>query len=331
MAQEKIYEKINKLLALQTSKGATEAEAALAAEHVQRMLQEHNLTLSQVESFGGKSDQSADVKRSKQTTEFRAMYEWHRSLMTSLAQNNFCLYLTQKIVNDKPLYSGGRGKTSRVHVLVGRDINVMVTMQTYEYLVTTLGRLADEGGYTGKSTRDRIRFQEGATERLTARLYERRRAREAEDRAKQPQGAANGTGQELVLADVYGSEADLNNDILNNYPLGTTATRAREMNARNAKRQMEEDRLVEEGVDRIEAFYRAYGYTVESAKTAASEYKKSSSRRVGRGRTQDWTRADQADYEKRNSSSYQAGQEAGKNIGLDAQVNASTRKSITNR
>jgi hypothetical protein len=111
------------------------------------------------------------------------MYEWHRSLMKSLAENNFCLYMTQKIVNEKPLYSGGRGKTSRVHVLVGRDINVMVTMQTYEYLVATLGRLADTAGYTGKQTQDRTRFQEGATDRIIPRLYKIRQTREAEDRS----------------------------------------------------------------------------------------------------------------------------------------------------
>lgn len=328
MANEQVLVKISKLLALQTSKGATEAEASLAAEHVQRLLQEHNLTLSQVESFGGKS---SDSTRSKKETEFRAMYEWHRTLMSQLAENNFCMYLTQKVVNAKPLYSGGRGKTSRVHVLVGRDINVMVTMQTYEYLTTTLGRLADEAGYTGKQMQDRTRFQEGAVERITARLYKRRCEREAEDRARQAQAVPNGSGRELVLADVYGTEADLNNDVLNGYPLGTTATQNRKIKAREIARQAEQERLQAEGVDAIEAFYRAYGYSVEKSKEYADNYKKSSRRRGGRGRSQNWTRSDQANYEKRNSTSYRAGQEAGNKIGLDAQVEESTRKMIVSK
>ena len=50
------------------------AEAAIAAEHVQRLLQEHNLTLSQVEATGGASDEGG--KREKVTTERKAAGKW---------------------------------------------------------------------------------------------------------------------------------------------------------------------------------------------------------------------------------------------------------------
>lgn len=59
MNTEKVLKLAAKLLAIQEHRGATEAEAANAAEHLQRLLQEHNLTLSQIEAAG---DQTAPTE-----------------------------------------------------------------------------------------------------------------------------------------------------------------------------------------------------------------------------------------------------------------------------
>lgn len=320
--------RIQKLLAMTQGRGATEAEAAIAAEHVQRLLQDNGLTMAQVEAEGGNADDIGG-SREKRTTDRRAMYEYQRTLMGALASNNFCLHTIIVVKNAKPLYSGGRGKTSRCHVLVGRFINVQGTEQMYDYLDTTMRRLATEAGIDYRATREFNLFLEGATSRVVERLTERRRERELQDRkdaAMRAAAGSNGTGKELVLADVYGSEADMNNDVLNGFPVGTTVRRRLDGQAKEAARQAKEKALVEAGVDPTEAFYQSYGYGEAEAKTYAQNWHRRSARTGGRGRSTNWTRSDSKHAEKINSASYKAGRSAGNDIGLDSQVGAAKRK-----
>lgn len=316
-----IYTRIQKLLALANNTAATEAEAALAAEHVQRLLQEHNLTLSQVEAEGGSGDGGT---REKVTTNDYARYPWQRDLMAALAENSFVLHQVARIRTTKGTGGEELGYTriSRKHMLVGRQINVDTVRRMYEYLCRAVERAAEEAGCGDRS--DRMLFREGAVSRLTERLAERRR--EAEEAQHKP-ATGNGTHRELVLTDVYGTEADLNNDALNNYPAGTTAVNRQRAHAKETARQAEEVRLVAEGVEPTEAFYRAHGYGEEIAKTYAERWNKRSRRGGGRGRSQGWARSD-AEYRKVNSPSYKAGRAAGGSIGLDGQVGASSTKRL---
>lgn len=320
-----ILARISKLLALANNAGATEAEAALAAEHVQRLLQDNGLTMAQVEAAGGNVD-DVGGKREKRQTERRAMYEYQRTLMAALADNNFCLHQIVVITNAKPLYSGGRGKTSRVHVLVGRYINVQATEQMYDYLEETMRRLAREAGVDYRDTKLFNYFLEGASTRVIERLRDRRRERELADRQATRAAQSNGSGTELVLSDVYGTEADLNNDALNGFPAGTTAARRRKTQEQNAQREARQAELVKQGVDETVAFYMSYGYGPDEAKTYAEDWARRSRRSGGRGRSQGWTNNDRKEHEKVNSTAYQAGRAAGNSIGLDSQVGNSKRK-----
>ncbi len=92
---------------------------------------------------------------------------------------------------------------------------------------------------------------------------------------------------------------------------------------------MLEAELVAAGVDSTEAFYRSCGYEVDEAKTYASNWKRHSNRRGGRGRSTNWTHADSKHADKINSPSYRAGRSAGDGIGLDSQVGTIKRKLIT--
>jgi len=49
-----VLDKIGKLLAMANNEGASENERNQAQDHVQRLLQVHNLSLSQVENHSGK-------------------------------------------------------------------------------------------------------------------------------------------------------------------------------------------------------------------------------------------------------------------------------------
>lgn len=320
-----ILQKIQKLLALSNDKGATEAEAATAAEFVQRLLQDNGLTMAQVEAKGGNTDEVGG-KREKRTTDRRAMYAYQRTLMGTLAANNFCLHTIMQVRNAKPLYSGGRGLTSRCHVLIGRFINVQATEQMYDYLETTMRRLASEAGIDYRKTRDFNFFLEGATSRVVERLHEQRRTREREQRAAataKPTAQGNGSGTELVLTDVYGSEADLNQDMAHGWPAGTTAASRIKRQGEDEKRKAVEAKFIADGVDEIEAFYRSYGYDEADAKRYANDWKKKSARS---GRRSSWTNADEKNFLKTSSPAYRAGREAGATIGLDTQVAATSRK-----
>lgn len=334
-ATNPVYDRINKLLALANNPAATEAEAALAAEHVQRLLQDHNLTLSQVEATGAAAPETQTRTRANHRG---AMYQWQRDLMGALADNNFCLHY----VREARVWGSGkhlaltedgsykRYTLEKQHVLVGRDINVRVTLDTYDYLVGAITRAAGAAGYdTKKLTRAISWFRAGAVARLTERLAEVRRRREAEDAARQSQDppVGNGTHRELVLSDVYGSEADLNNDFLNNYPAGTTAARRRSNMARHVARLAERDRMIAEGVEPTEAWYRACGYEPARAAELAAHYNRP--RRGGRRRAGTrWTQSNEEYYRKVNSDEYAAGKAAGGEIGLDTQVGSAPRPAL---
>jgi hypothetical protein len=328
-SNEALYAKISKLLALANNTAATEAEAALASEHVQRLLQEHNLTLAQVEV-----NAPSDNKREKTITERSAAYEWQSRLMAALAANGFCLHqVKQQFVPDRgwgaetKLLDGTwvTGHREKRHLLVGCPLNIRVAVETYDYLIGAMRRAAEDDGFVwSKRTRELNWFLDGAVTRLVERLSERRRAAEAASAATQaPTG--NGTHRELVLSDVYGSEADLNNDTLNNYPPGTTAARRRIRAEEEARRAAVQEELVAAGVDRTEALYRSYGYSEEKAKAFVAESNKPSRRgRGGRGRSQNWTQGDRDYARKINSRAYNSGKSAGSSIGLDGQVGGSS-------
>lgn len=318
-AAEKVLLLISKLLKVQEGKGATEAEAALAAEHVQRLLQDHQLTLAQVEATSGAV---ATGKRAKAELDLSAARPWQAYLMASLAENNFCLHRTY--------LTAGAGKRKR-HLLVGREVNVRATRETYVYLERELRRrMADAGYQVAHGNRydpDGTNFLDGAVERLRDRLGERRRQREAESQAREAAARQASQGaRALVLADAYGSEADLNNDELNGFPHGTTKARRDEQEARRAAMDARQRELVAGGMDATEAWYRAHGYgdaevaqmLAYSAAEAARPARQS--RGSSRGRSQRWSTRSHKEYERVNSTSYRAGVKAGDAVGLDDQV-----------
>src|SRR4051812_48343500 len=90
---DSVINRIQKLMALTEGRGATEAEAALAASHVQRLLAEHNLSMAHIEASGGSS--GADGKRERTGVNRKQVYKWQRELMAALAELNYCKPLTK--------------------------------------------------------------------------------------------------------------------------------------------------------------------------------------------------------------------------------------------
>lgn len=328
-----VLEKIGKLLAMANNDGASENERNMAQDHVQRLLQVHNLSLSQVENASGK----ASVEKREKVAFGSAVRPWQVKIMEALARSNFCL--------SQVIKSNQQGVAAR-HAVIGRAVNVEATRLTYEYLLGALRRELGQAGYSETEPRVTSRgtkyskqgqwFLEGAALRLSERLEERRRQAEADSKAAEEarQAASNGSGRELVLSDVYGSEADLNNDALNNFPPGTTAARRRQREEEEMKREAQKQAWIDAGVDPTEALYRSYGYSEEKAKEWANDYKKASAMATGgrRGRTRHFTigssRADRSYYQMVGSKAYQSGKEAGGSISLEKQVGTSSQKRI---
>lgn len=169
---------------------------------------------------------------------------------------------------------------------------------------------------------------EGAVGRVIERLNRRRAEQEAESAAKAMPTTSNGSHKELVLSDVYGTEADLNNDALNNYPPGTTAQRQREYSERVAQQEAEHDRLVAEGTDNVVAWYLAYGYSKERAESAATSWKREQRSSSNRHSAHNWNSRDEAHSRKINSRAYRDGKVVGETIGLDEQVGSADTKRL---
>lgn len=306
-----VIDRIRKLIALSGS--SNPHEAALAAERMQTLLQDHNLTLADIE--GRSSDESPLADRERQEQVKRpAIYAWQRDLMRKLAENNFCLHFIQeKRVRDpngahtmwselEQDYIACR-KTKR-HVLIGRSDNVTATTLMFDYLVDTMGKL---NPYKGGSLTDRsiaTNWFEGCAETLCERLEAQRRGRVEED---------NQTPGLVRLSNLYGSEEELNYDFRHGLKPGTTAQKRREEEAAELEIQRKQEELIAKGASVDDSWYLARGYAVPS--TEPQKIVKGSTQHSGRGPS-GWTQKDQREWDRRNSSTFKEGKRRGHDIGL---------------
>ncbi len=307
-----LMDKVRKLMALADSKSSTEAEAALAAAKVQELVQSYGLDLAQL------GDTAVSEVRGMGTVDRRAMFDYQQALMATIAKNNFCFH------DVRVVYVERKNRNSKQHFLVGRQLNIQVTVNLYDYLIGTMKRLCEEHGYKDHSTRNL--FYDGVTERLCTRLNDQRAFREAEELKRQSEARAAGTGgTALVLADVYGSEADLNNDAINGFPYGTTAARRAKREADEAARMQRQKQFIAEGHDNVVAFYLSHNYPLDRAKLLAANYEVKVVKEARRTRTRrsshtGFTRHDRKLWERQASPAYRAGKKVGDSIGIDTQI-----------
>lgn len=314
-----VTDRIKKLIALSGS--SNPHEAALAAERMQTLLQDHNLTLADIE--GRSSDESPLADRERQEQVKRsAIYAWQRDLMGKLAENNFCLHFVQeKRVRDP---NGGQTMWSELdrdyiacrkvkrHVLIGRSDNVTATTLMFDYLADTMGKLAPRG-----STSERTIWFEGCTETLCERLDAQRQGRVREE--------VNQTPGLLRLSDLYGSEEDLNYDFRHGLKPGTTAQKRREEEAAELEIKRKQEELIAKGASVDDSWYLARGYAAPS--TEPQKIVKGSIQRSGRGPS-GWTQKDQREWDRRNSSTFKEGKRRGRDIGLGGAIRSGVKGEI---
>ena len=274
--------RIQKLLML-SAYNNNEHEAQAAAEKVQALLAEYNLDMSQVTETTDAPD--PDTQREKIDMGHDDT-EWRRRLMRAIAVNNFCMHWTSW-ADDIPS-----------HQLVGRHVNVITTKQVYEYLTATVERV---NPFVDKRTKARRSWFDGCSERLITRLYQQRYDAERASAATPTQQRGNGT--DLVLANVYSTEEELNHDFMYGNPPGT---RARE-NADWAKWREEQ-----RNAPPVPKAMPIKETATQRAKREAQE----------RRSQKQWERQRAKEDAKRDHDAYAMGDNAGNQIGLNRQVAA---------
>lgn len=350
---EKIITLINKLLALSKDGGATEAEAALAAEKAQELMTEHNLSMATVEAAGGDSGEGG--VRVKDGLNHRQVYNWQKQLMAHVAELNFChcmLRYEQRngYYNPTKVFNG--------YQLIGRAANVASTRVMFEYLLQTINRVA-KGHLDPKEffTRFGHSFKEGMADRIVERLQERRRheveeqekkAREANVRAQHPSSAGNALV--VVLKDFVQDETDLNNDMVKGWEPGTTSRNRRKSEERQVKWAAEQEAkriaLRAEWVARDPTlgddwlYYLERGYDLDFVRklmkpdpakpeTERQKLKREERERNERNeRNREWSKY-QRENARLDQRGYAAGIQAGDNVGLDRQMDEDRKRRLT--
>jgi hypothetical protein len=310
---EKLIKKIEALL---NTKGCTEAEAQSRVAKAQELLEKYNLDLAMV---------GQNKTARKDNTRKGGLYSWQRNLWKAVAELNFCHYLSIKGLE--------RGSTYQ-HRIIGSHANVVQTEHMAQYLQDTVERLAQEWAkanfYKSVFVREAIAYREGITNRLSERLRDRREtivaeARKAEQERKQAQARTNadpGTTA-LTILDVISSEADFNNDYLNNWELGTTARNRAESEARS-KAWSEEFWRRENAKSPEQKAKEAE----ELAKWVAEQNKKAEKRQRRINKTPPKPRYRKAtpEEERAGMGSYYEGRAKGNEVGIDDQVKAGEKR-----
>lgn len=308
---ESLLARIRKLMALaDADRNSNEHEAAAAAAKVQALLAEYNLTMEEVKGTGEKGLDA----REQELTERRAGFKWQQALMAALAETYFCLHFVEERLIDRKAWSKRTDKRkSKYHVLIGRPLNIQTTVSMYDYLSRAILRHAKEAGFEHGSS-DNNAFFDGAVHRLSQRLGEARKLREREQQEEVRRRSAAGGKGGLVLQDYYSTEFDLNNDLRNGWPAGTTANRRREQEAVKTDPAFLalREKYEAEGHDWVVAFYLARGFKLEDAEKYAREFHK----RNERERKAEF----RAHFKRTSRSGFQEGLAAGGRIGLDAQI-----------
>jgi hypothetical protein len=331
-------------LLMELSKNNNNAyEAELAAGKLQDMLTKHNMEIAQVEASNVKNGLVTQVTREKRTVFGFVRAEWQKRLMNALAGNNFCMTWVNEEWRDDPNgrkcwgafeyncpseKANDKGRVVGVHIVLGREDNVIATELMYEYLLETMYKRMNMDGRTLEAEY----FLEGCVEILVNRLYALRKKKEAEIKEREKEASARGECGLILLSDLYSNEDDLNADFRNGWTPGTTVRRRAEYQARDREIQRKIDELVAQGISQNDAWYLAHGYSVpvrnpetpakkerpESPSARRIREKSEASRARRSKKKQDKER--EKERRKYDSSAYRNGREVGHEIGLDPQV-----------
>lgn len=188
--EDKIINRIKKMLALANDAGATEGERDNAMRMAYNLLAKHNLTMATVEGH------TNEEKREQNASQFYGR-PWALTVAQAVAKLFFCEYFYMR--------SGTRNHV--YHYFVGKESNSVTALEMAKYLVDSIKKEANrrmrEAGEGGAAYRRS--FASGAANKVWQRVNE------LKAEATQPTA---GTGTSLVLASLYDTEREANRKFL---------------------------------------------------------------------------------------------------------------------
>lgn len=203
--EDKVLERIKKMIALGNDSAATEGERETALRMAYNLLAKHNLSISDLPG-----DQSNEV-RERQDIVISAD-KWARSLAHAVAKLFFCKYFYSS--------TGTSGKDK--HCFVGRQSNVITARYMSEYLIKSVKREATARYKSPTSPHGRS-FCVGTVDSVRKRV---------EQMLQQDTESTPGTA--LVLVGVHKREAAANDKWLEQAGLALTTSKSRADNSLRA-------------------------------------------------------------------------------------------------
>lgn len=183
MAEERVIEKIRKLLALANNDGATEGERDNALRMAHNLLAKHNLSMSALEE--------PEEERQRVNEEFYGR-PWAATVAQAVAKLFFCKYYVAK----------SHRKNMVHHFFVGKESNSITALEMSKYLVASIKKeAARQMRARGETIAWRRSFATGAANRIQQRVWDIQQA---------TKGQKTSTGTGLILADVYEMELEAN-------------------------------------------------------------------------------------------------------------------------
>lgn len=326
-ANADLIERLQKILAKTTSN--YEGEAQVAAEMLQRLLEEHNLTIADLERKG----QAAPSVREQTHDLGKAAFTWKLDLADLIAKHYYC----------HPLVNRG----TKTVAFIGRPDNVESLQMLYQWLIDQIRRVSAETrkthiNKTGEHIdplRWQVSFGVGVVERLGGRLEQIRQSRQQSAEA---------------MALVVHHEAEISDYLEARYGYrtdGQMTKRQREENERHAqwlvKWEAEQKTKAEWKARDPEGYYNRYPWerpeTPEQRKAREEQEAKEQRRWEARQRANakrrqqyqdaNWWRRQEREYspeqERKDAQSYEArraGRKAADTINLEPFIKGETPK-----
>lgn len=330
LPSQDIMARIQKLLNL-AARNNSQEEAASAAAKAQQLLAEYNLTEEAVSNAVDKDGKRAEEFISS------GYYKYQRYVWTSVAELNFCLCWCQDVYVKKRAYlyqqsrhtaaGDDRGERGIREVrqtqmrLIGRKVNVTATIALVKYLLGAIERVTREhiqGSETQTRSNWAMSFRQGIATSLYRRLRDEREKLHAKEKVEQwkreqAEDAAGragvSTSRAVSIASFTKTEEDANMDFVMGEGWSAQKAAARAAEAEQRRQEME-------------AYTKWAADHPEEARKQAEQSRQKSKQRQSRRRGAAY-RDDGID-----TSAYYAGQDAGKSIGLDIQVDSGRRSKL---
>lgn len=322
----KAMEKIEKLMRLSASNPNPE-EASSALAKAQELLAAYNLDMTTIEQNSGVSGKRLDEMVSG------GMYSHQRQLWRNIAELNFCCYWTMKVRTKEGSVQRRRHRAyTHEHRLVGRQINVVATKNMAAYLNSVVVRLCKEKLGTAHYNSDTIAFREGIVDRVVDKIQERRQTQIDKEERSEAEAARRASrsgvsdARSLTVAKLSETEEQGNYDFLH----GEGAW------ARKKAEEIEYERRWAERRERqAKAQADAEKEHAEWATSHPEEAAAEEKRRLAEDRKEQkkWDRRrpryrfrETKEEQRKGSSAYHSGWDAGKDISIDPQVDEDKRR-----